>query len=74
MYIHVYATLIVNVTVMLAAHIFPLTAYCSSVLFDKSTGILVFLRECATLDEVLLHFHVHHFFLAKMGEGKKEEN
>lgn len=27
-------------------------AYCSSVLFDKSSGILVFLRESVTLDEV----------------------
>ena len=31
---------------------FLCAAYCSSVLFDKSTGILSFLRESAALDEV----------------------
>ena len=49
--------IIIHVTSLVSyiANIITSPAYCSSVLFDKSTGILVFLRECVTLDEVITH-------------------
>ena len=34
-------------------YVFNRVAYCSSVLFGKENGVLKFLRESATLEEVL---------------------
>ena len=41
-----------NIVDIDSKHLFPPAAYCSSILFDKATGILAFLRESVTLDEV----------------------
>ena len=40
--------------VSVCVSLFFCTAYCSSVLFDKHTGILVFLKDSVSLDEVYI--------------------